>query len=183
LLELGPQFHSPSLMLASDPRRKMNSARTRNCRGTPRPPHSLYVGDLLMQLDSTQSLQRDYIAIYRPNSTHATAPASSPRARARTHALSWRSGLLHDLSNKLCARPGLDPRPLVKWRPSHCCHSPRLGLLCFRRARRTRDRHGSTRTQTRPHLFHPFLACDAPEHEPTLAHAIALYHELKLPLP
>ena len=63
----------------------MNSARTRNCRGTPRPPHGLYVGDLLMQLDSTQSLQRDYIAIYRPNSTHATTPASSPRTHAHTH--------------------------------------------------------------------------------------------------
>ena len=68
----------------------MNSARTRTYRGTPRPPHGLYVGDLLMQLDSTQSLQRDYIDIYRPNSTHATTPASSPRTHAHTHSLAIR---------------------------------------------------------------------------------------------
>jgi len=163
MLELSPQFHSPTLILASDPRRKMNSARTRNCRGTPRPPHGLYVGDLLMQLDSTQSLQRDYIAIYRPNSTHATTPASSPRTHAHTHSPGDpASSRLEQQTLRETRSWSLPTRQVAP--PSCCCQSPRLDLLCFRRARRTRARHGpkhghtcsvlswlATRPNTSPH--------------------------------
>jgi hypothetical protein len=55
---VGVQPSHPSLSLTrthAGERTKMNSARTRFCRGTPRPPHGLYVGAPLMQLDSTRT--------------------------------------------------------------------------------------------------------------------------------
>jgi hypothetical protein len=53
LLELSPHTPLSLTRTHAGERTKMNSARTRFCRGTPRPPHGLYVGADLMQLDST----------------------------------------------------------------------------------------------------------------------------------
>ena len=157
----------------------MNSARTRNCRGTPRPHGRPVCWRSLDTIGLDSKVYRGCTSPFVGTTAHTHHYAGGSAAHARTHtSLAIRSPRRHEQQTPRETRTRsssarqvapflLLPKPAT-WSPLFSPNAPDLS---------------SPRTPTPPHQRRPDLACDAPEHEPTLAHAIALHHELKLPLP